>query len=181
MRVENVKGAVWTVDEVEFYKRRPQRACSTTGYVSPDTRVYLFSIYFFYPISLYLSISLYIYTLYINISISIYIYSLKKNSIYSSLYTTFTSQQSDLHQTPSKNLSHIPSTFLATIFYIKIFYIFHNIYIIYIHVCYYHKLLQSPALPPAYCQYFTYLFYVYRYIYIYAFHTTIFLILSSSL
>jgi hypothetical protein len=31
MRVENVKGAVWTVDEVEFYKRRPQR-CST-GYV----------------------------------------------------------------------------------------------------------------------------------------------------
>ncbi|XP_017766831.1 PREDICTED: forkhead box protein P1-like isoform X3 [Eufriesea mexicana] len=31
MRVENVKGAVWTVDEVEFCKRRPQRACSTTG------------------------------------------------------------------------------------------------------------------------------------------------------
>nr|XP_018915550.1 PREDICTED: forkhead box protein P1 isoform X2 [Bemisia tabaci] len=26
MRVENVKGAVWTVDEVEFYKRRPQRS-----------------------------------------------------------------------------------------------------------------------------------------------------------
>lgn len=25
MRVENVKGAVWTVDEMEFYKRRPQR------------------------------------------------------------------------------------------------------------------------------------------------------------
>lgn len=25
MRVENVKGAVWTVDELEFYKRRPQR------------------------------------------------------------------------------------------------------------------------------------------------------------
>ncbi|KAH9364100.1 hypothetical protein HPB48_006781 [Haemaphysalis longicornis] len=25
MRVENVKGAVWTVDEIEFYKRRPQR------------------------------------------------------------------------------------------------------------------------------------------------------------
>ncbi|OAD61093.1 Forkhead box protein P1, partial [Eufriesea mexicana] len=35
MRVENVKGAVWTVDEVEFCKRRPQRACSTTGYVAP--------------------------------------------------------------------------------------------------------------------------------------------------
>ncbi|KAK7007715.1 Forkhead box protein P4 [Halocaridina rubra] len=32
MRVENVKGAVWTVDEVEFYKRRPQRC--TTGYVA---------------------------------------------------------------------------------------------------------------------------------------------------
>lgn len=36
MRVENVKGAVWTVDEVEFYKRRPQRttaiaALSVTG------------------------------------------------------------------------------------------------------------------------------------------------------
>lgn len=29
MRVENVKGAVWTVDELEFYKRRPQR--STTA------------------------------------------------------------------------------------------------------------------------------------------------------
>ncbi|KAJ8302344.1 hypothetical protein KUTeg_021331 [Tegillarca granosa] len=25
MRVENVKGAVWTVDEIEFYKRRPQK------------------------------------------------------------------------------------------------------------------------------------------------------------
>ncbi|GAB0100308.1 forkhead box protein P1 [Sergentomyia squamirostris] len=32
MRVENVKGAVWTVDEIEFYKRRPQR-CSAA--VSP--------------------------------------------------------------------------------------------------------------------------------------------------
>ncbi|XP_076448666.1 forkhead box protein P1-like [Babylonia areolata] len=30
-RVENVKGAVWTVDEVEFYKRRPQRLSG--GYV----------------------------------------------------------------------------------------------------------------------------------------------------
>ncbi|XP_041449611.1 forkhead box protein P1 isoform X2 [Drosophila obscura] len=28
MRVENVKGAVWTVDEIEFYKRRPQRTTS---------------------------------------------------------------------------------------------------------------------------------------------------------
>lgn len=28
MRVENVKGAVWTVDEIEFYKRRPQRCTS---------------------------------------------------------------------------------------------------------------------------------------------------------
>ncbi|XP_036345928.1 forkhead box protein P2-like, partial [Rhagoletis pomonella] len=25
MRVENVKGAVWAVDEIEFYKQRPQR------------------------------------------------------------------------------------------------------------------------------------------------------------
>ncbi|KAK6620383.1 hypothetical protein RUM44_006784 [Polyplax serrata] len=31
MRVENVKGAVWTVDEAEFCKRRPQRC--VTGYV----------------------------------------------------------------------------------------------------------------------------------------------------
>ncbi|XP_046684790.1 uncharacterized protein LOC124370547 [Homalodisca vitripennis] len=31
MRVENVKGAVWTVDEMEFYKRRPQRCL--IGYV----------------------------------------------------------------------------------------------------------------------------------------------------
>ena len=25
MRVENVKGAVWTVDEIEYHRRRPQR------------------------------------------------------------------------------------------------------------------------------------------------------------
>uniref|UniRef100_A0A336LWQ2 CSON002455 protein n=1 Tax=Culicoides sonorensis TaxID=179676 RepID=A0A336LWQ2_CULSO len=31
MRVENVKGAVWTVDELEFYKRRPQRCTSGNG------------------------------------------------------------------------------------------------------------------------------------------------------
>lgn len=31
MRVENVKGAVWTVDEIEFYKRRPQRCTSNGG------------------------------------------------------------------------------------------------------------------------------------------------------
>lgn len=32
MRVENVKGAVWTVDEIEFYKRRPQRcSAGSTG------------------------------------------------------------------------------------------------------------------------------------------------------
>lgn len=30
MRVENVKGAVWTVDELEFYKRRPQRCTSSS-------------------------------------------------------------------------------------------------------------------------------------------------------
>lgn len=34
MRVENVKGAVWTVDELEFYKRRPQRLQERmSGYV----------------------------------------------------------------------------------------------------------------------------------------------------
>jgi hypothetical protein len=26
MRVENVKGAVWTVDELEYHRRRPQRS-----------------------------------------------------------------------------------------------------------------------------------------------------------
>ncbi|CAG2112446.1 unnamed protein product, partial [Medioppia subpectinata] len=31
MRVENVKGAVWTVDEIEFYKRRPQRLQERIG------------------------------------------------------------------------------------------------------------------------------------------------------
>lgn len=31
MRVENVKGAVWTVDEIEFYKRRPQRCTSSSA------------------------------------------------------------------------------------------------------------------------------------------------------
>lgn len=32
MRVENVKGAVWTVDEIEFYKRRPQRLSNAGVY-----------------------------------------------------------------------------------------------------------------------------------------------------
>ncbi|XP_043863790.1 forkhead box protein P1 isoform X5 [Drosophila mojavensis] len=31
MRVENVKGAVWTVDEIEFYKRRPQRTTAAAS------------------------------------------------------------------------------------------------------------------------------------------------------
>ncbi|XP_055882749.1 forkhead box protein P1-like isoform X4 [Biomphalaria glabrata] len=31
MRVENVKGAVWTVDEIEFYKRRPQKLGAGPG------------------------------------------------------------------------------------------------------------------------------------------------------
>uniref|UniRef100_T1JAU0 Fork-head domain-containing protein n=1 Tax=Strigamia maritima TaxID=126957 RepID=T1JAU0_STRMM len=35
MRVENVKGAVWTVDEVEFYKRRPQRVTGGLQTKSP--------------------------------------------------------------------------------------------------------------------------------------------------
>ncbi|XP_014274404.1 forkhead box protein P1 isoform X3 [Halyomorpha halys] len=49
MRVENIKGAVWTVDEVEFHKRRPQRCTSGTlsarislfTSVSSDTRMIL--------------------------------------------------------------------------------------------------------------------------------------------
>ncbi|KAG8331279.1 tRNA methyltransferase 11 [Homalodisca vitripennis] len=39
MRVENVKGAVWTVDEMEFYKRRPQRCL--IGYVYRAIRLRL--------------------------------------------------------------------------------------------------------------------------------------------
>lgn len=37
MRVENVKGAVWTVDEIEFYKRRPQRCTSSSTTISAST------------------------------------------------------------------------------------------------------------------------------------------------
>ena len=31
MRVENVKGAVWTVDEVEYHRRRPQRGTAAAA------------------------------------------------------------------------------------------------------------------------------------------------------
>lgn len=74
MRVENVKGAVWTVDEVEFYKRRPQRACSTTGYVAPPhapsiRKKYNYNRAFY---SLYIfSLSLSFYLYYTNLSISL--------------------------------------------------------------------------------------------------------------
>lgn len=40
MRVENVKGAVWTVDELEFYKRRPQR-CTSGGSTTSTTALML--------------------------------------------------------------------------------------------------------------------------------------------
>ena len=30
MRVENVKGAVWTVDELEYHRRRPQRGAASS-------------------------------------------------------------------------------------------------------------------------------------------------------
>lgn len=50
MRVENVKGAVWTVDEVEFYKRRPQR-CSGYGRSPYDTSKFFYN---FFHISLFL-------------------------------------------------------------------------------------------------------------------------------
>jgi hypothetical protein len=51
MRVENVKGAVWTVDEVEFYKRRPQRCSSgpltqpVVGYVTEAHHFDFFHLY----------------------------------------------------------------------------------------------------------------------------------------
>ncbi|XP_001965926.3 forkhead box protein P1 isoform X2 [Drosophila ananassae] len=46
MRVENVKGAVWTVDEIEFYKRRPQRTAGIGNNLagatnSPDTNYFV--------------------------------------------------------------------------------------------------------------------------------------------
>jgi hypothetical protein len=31
MRVENIKGAVWTVDDEEYYKRRPRRGVASTA------------------------------------------------------------------------------------------------------------------------------------------------------
>ena len=34
MRVENVKGAVWTVDEVEYHRRRPQRGAAAAAAAS---------------------------------------------------------------------------------------------------------------------------------------------------
>ena len=30
MRVENIKGAVWTIDDEEYYKRRPRRGVAST-------------------------------------------------------------------------------------------------------------------------------------------------------
>lgn len=33
VRLENVKGAVWTVDEIEFHRRRPQKAAAANGCV----------------------------------------------------------------------------------------------------------------------------------------------------
>ncbi|XP_030379927.1 forkhead box protein P1 [Scaptodrosophila lebanonensis] len=36
-RVENVKGAVWTVDEIEFYKRRPQRTSAVSNTIASIT------------------------------------------------------------------------------------------------------------------------------------------------
>ena len=32
MRVENVKGAVWTVDELEYHRRRPQRGANGSAW-----------------------------------------------------------------------------------------------------------------------------------------------------
>ena len=51
MRVENVKGAVWTVDELEFYKRRPTRndkGGSGNGYVAKIIIVIVLFIYFLF-------------------------------------------------------------------------------------------------------------------------------------
>lgn len=49
MRVENVKGAVWTVDEVEYHRRRPQRgaaaaAAAASGYVLSNRGKTFFSV-----------------------------------------------------------------------------------------------------------------------------------------
>lgn len=53
MRVENVKGAVWTVDEIEFYKRRPQKM---SGYVSSFVPYLFFSCTFNIVVLIYLFI-----------------------------------------------------------------------------------------------------------------------------
>jgi hypothetical protein len=36
MRVENVKGAVWTVDELEYHRRRPQRSTPRLVHINPS-------------------------------------------------------------------------------------------------------------------------------------------------
>jgi len=39
MRVENVKGAVWTVDEMEYHRRRPQRGTGARYSKSPKITI----------------------------------------------------------------------------------------------------------------------------------------------
>ncbi len=41
MRVENVKGAVWTVDELEYHRRRPQRSTPRFFFFLISSRVKL--------------------------------------------------------------------------------------------------------------------------------------------
>lgn len=101
MRVENVKGAVWTVDEVEFYKRRPQRCPSgaagigaglaqVAGYVSrpspakknrkPRNTDNLHIFYYIVTFSTFyiycISCLFYIYIIYITLFLLLFIYFL---------------------------------------------------------------------------------------------------------
>ena len=39
MRVENVKGAVWTVDDEEYYKRRPPRGVGSNASPSSNQSI----------------------------------------------------------------------------------------------------------------------------------------------
>jgi hypothetical protein len=40
MRVENVKGAVWTVDELEYHRRRPQRGANGSMRCGRQNNIY---------------------------------------------------------------------------------------------------------------------------------------------
>uniref|UniRef100_A0A3B3QVL3 Forkhead box P1a n=1 Tax=Paramormyrops kingsleyae TaxID=1676925 RepID=A0A3B3QVL3_9TELE len=50
VRVENVKGAVWTVDEMEFQKRRPQKMSGSPALMKNMTTSLTYNLHLFLPI-----------------------------------------------------------------------------------------------------------------------------------